>query len=130
MGEEDNLTGAEILDCRDWLLSIADDYAKDILPLYRLLEWKWWDGVPDEIGIVATLRQLAYALETNSRWITSASTGGLTAWVEKRGGSVSCGFRFSYEANRYGVGPNAKTAYKKKAKEPEAPESPRRSIVL
>lgn len=128
MGEDDNLVASEVIDCRDWLLSISGQYAKDILPLYQTLDWEWSGGVPDETTIVATLRQLAYSLKLDCTWITCASTGGLTAWVEKRGGHVSCGFRFAYEANRYGTGPQAQTGYKKPKERREAPQG--RNIVL
>ena len=117
---DENLTEAEVADCRRWLNSIAGKYARKILFVYQTLEWKWMNGVPDLEEIEATLSQLAHNLHCGGTR-SAVSTGGLTAWIEKNSGSVSCGFRLSLEANRYGTGNSASCAKEYRTDTPEDP---------
>lgn len=56
-------------------------FAKRIHPVYKLLKWEWWDGLPSEEQIRTTLREIIKdALE---RVDCEISTGGLWAKVEE-----------------------------------------------
>lgn len=132
--DNEELCQSEVADCREWLITIAERHARKVWPIYQLLQWKWMGNVPSVEEIETILVRLADSLQWNGKR-SCASTGGLTAWIEKRDGCVSCGFRFALEANRYGTGSTAScdSAYKfigaKDA--PSPPEPPRlRSIVL
>ena len=135
-GEEKdaNLTSDEVTECRNWLVSVAEKYARKVHPLYFLLQWKWRGAVPDVTDIEVTLGQLARSVSHGGPE-SAASTGGLTAWVAKRADSVTCGFRFSLEVQRFGLGPDAPTNLESPdgdAKESAARPPPfeGRSIVL
>lgn len=58
------------------------EFAKKIAPVYKLLKWKWFDGVPSAKRIESVLLELLEHIK-NEKGVSETSTGGLFARKEK-----------------------------------------------
>lgn len=58
------------------------EFAKKVAPVYKLLKWKWWNGIPNAQRIEVTILELLKSIE-NNEGNCETSTGGLFAKKEK-----------------------------------------------
>jgi hypothetical protein len=54
--------------------ALVYDFAEKVAPIYKQLNWEWFDGIPDEDKIVEMLNHLIDGLRKKDR---SLSSGGL-----------------------------------------------------
>ena len=93
---------------KDALREAAPAFAKQVAPLYAVLDWRWHDK-PEPPGASLILKSLLELIESTSDpkadEISHANlSGGLRVWWERGDdGDVSAGFSFELDHNVYDV---------------------------
>jgi hypothetical protein len=88
---------------------MAEDFAKHIAPVYKLLKWAWFGRkngdygmhIPDKKDIYLTVCDLINSLNDieEGKEESFCSTGGIKVWYNNRGG---CGIDFIAHSTFYG----------------------------
>ena len=77
------------------IMNNLDTYVDNLSSIYKLLEWKWHDGVPTRDEIKKLILRLLDGVTCEKN--ISSGTGGLTVTKEKKGKGWSFDISFNYD---------------------------------